>query len=136
MAAEQFKKLPLNPDWYEVSSLGKIFSLERVNAKGVQMDRMELSQRVADGGHYFSECRPDNEPNRRVSVYIHRAVAEAFVPCTIGNMEDCVVRHIDGDKSNNTPENLYWVSVSEVKKESSNMYKAWETRRQNADRNQ
>ena len=41
--------------------------------------------------------------------YIHRLVAMAFVPRFYGD----VVNHMDGDKRNNAPSNLEWVTAEE-----------------------
>lgn len=41
---------------------------------------------------------------RKVTRYVHRLVAEAFLPAS----DDPFVRHLDDDKANNTPGNLAW----------------------------
>ena len=46
----------------------------------------------------------------RKNCYIHRLVAEAFIPKPLGATD---VDHIDGDKTNNRVENLRWVSHKE-----------------------
>lgn len=47
---------------------------------------------------------------KRITVYQHRLMAEAFIPNP--HVYTCV-DHIDGNKSNNTLDNLEWVSNSE-----------------------
>lgn len=47
---------------------------------------------------------------------VHRLVAKAFVP---GEFADAEIDHLDGDKLNNCPENLEWVTKSE------NVSRAW-----------
>lgn len=43
---------------------------------------------------------------------LHRLIAMTFNVCP-GNYDECVVNHIDGDKLNNHPSNLEWVTSSE-----------------------
>lgn len=47
--------------------------------------------------------------NRRPKVFVHRLIAMAFVPGDKG----LVVNHINGNKLDNTPDNLEWVTVAE-----------------------
>jgi len=57
--------------------------------------------------------------NRKViKAHVHRLVAIAFVP---GFSPEKHVNHVDGDKRNNRPENLEWVTKGE------NTKHAWET---------
>lgn len=46
---------------------------------------------------------------KRLREYVHRLVAEAFVPGKIDGFE---VNHLDGNKANNSASNLEWVSHS------------------------
>jgi len=50
--------------------------------------------------------------NKKQTAYIHRLVAEAFVATNL-DMRTSVVNHIDGNKSNNTIENLEWATYAE-----------------------
>lgn len=51
-----------------------------------------------------------NGTNSSIRVFVHRLVAEHFL---IPDEERKVVNHIDGDKKNNSVENLEWVTQSE-----------------------
>jgi hypothetical protein len=50
--------------------------------------------------------------NKKQTAYIHRLIAEAFVSTDL-DMRTSVVNHIDGNKRNNTIENLEWVTHAE-----------------------
>lgn len=55
---------------------------------------------------------------KRVKMSVHRLVAQAF---SSGYEEALTVNHIDGNKTNNKPSNLEWVSLSR------NVQHQWET---------
>lgn len=59
---------------------------------------------------YMRVYMREDETNHRKDQYVHRMVAEAFIP----NPDDkpCV-NHIDCDRSNNNLDNLEWVSHAE-----------------------
>lgn len=58
------------------------------------------------------------QAGKRVKMSVHRLVAQAFCH---GYDESLTVNHIDGNKLNNAPENLEWVSLSR------NVQHQWET---------
>jgi len=95
--------------YYEVSSLGRVRSLDRIaNSR---------SPRLVKGRTLKTPCNSDGYPTvkphikgRGTSEKVHRMVAKAFLENT-GDKEQ--VNHIDGDKSNNAINNLEWCSARE-----------------------
>ena len=96
---------------YEVSSLGRVRSLDRATSHycGGTLTRQgrELKPRETPSGHLLVALSAHRRMyNRRV----HRLVLEAFVgPCPEG-ME---VRHLNGHPADNRVENLVWGTRSE-----------------------
>lgn len=60
------------------------------------------------GKHGYLEVSA-RKNGRRVKHLLHRLVGIAFVP---GYQDDLTINHIDGNKLNNRPENLEWVSIA------------------------
>lgn len=100
---------------YQVSDTGLVRSLDRVvqqiSRHGCLMDRLYkgkiLKPRVGKAGYLYLHLR-----NRefKKTAKVHRLVAEEFV---LGRFDGAVVNHKDGNKLNNTVENLEWVTVKE-----------------------
>lgn len=92
-------------DFYEVSNLGRIRSVDRVveskrgplNYKG----RMISTPPNSDGYPAFNFCRAGSKKSAKV----HQVVAKAFIPNPEGYPE---VNHIDENKENNNVSNLEW----------------------------
>lgn len=92
---EKWKQIPNLP--YEISSLGKIRNLQgKVLKTYIQNSGYEQIKINYQGLHIHKS--------------IHRLVAEAFMPNPL-NKE--YVNHIDGNKLNNTVDNLEWCTNSE-----------------------
>lgn len=92
---EEWKQIPNLP--YEISSLGKIRNLQgKVLKTYVQNSGYEQIKINYQGLHIHKS--------------IHRLVAEAFIPNPLNR--PCV-NHIDGNKLNNTVNNLEWCTNSE-----------------------
>lgn len=89
---------------YQVSNLGRIQSIAR--RRGGKCGRM-LAPNAVKGGYQQVTLYKDR---RRSSVYVHRLVADAFMPRTDPDTE---INHIDGVKSNNALHNLEWMTRSE-----------------------
>jgi len=90
--------------WYEVSSQGRV--RRAAPGKGTHIGYV-LKPRM--GWHYFTVgLRRLGYPQRMV--FIHRLVAEAFLGGPPPGFE---ANHKDGDKLNNRPGNLEWVTPSQ-----------------------
>lgn len=92
---EKWKQIPNLP--YEISSLGKIRNLQgKVLKTYIQNSGYEQIKINYQGLHIHKS--------------IHRLVAEAFIPNPLNKK---YVNHIDGNKLNNTVDNLEWCTNSE-----------------------
>lgn len=89
---------------YQVSNLGKVKSLDRLNPRGSRLLGKVLRHKHRKDGYLeVGLCK-----NGKVKYYqIHRLVALAFVR---GFKKGLVVNHIDENKENNNSTNLEWVS--------------------------
>lgn len=107
---EQFKDTSY--PGYTVSDHGRIFTKERtIKANkygGIRtIEAKEKAPSDNGGGYKFVTLHYDGEQKR---AYVHRLVAEAFVPNPEGKP---TVNHKDGDKSNNLSTNLEWATYKE-----------------------
>ncbi|SEE26631.1 NUMOD4 motif-containing protein [Gordonia malaquae] len=108
---ESWRPIPGWENFYEVSDLGRVRSVNRTieTRPGVfanRRGRVLTPSLSPDGYAHVWLCRG----NRRTFQRVSRAVATAWHgPCPKGM--EC--RHLDGDKTNNTPANLAWGSRSE-----------------------
>jgi len=101
----------------EISNLGRVKVLAR-SANFIKNGKPQkcflgekiVSPYVAKNG-YLTIAFMVNKVRKKVLV--HRAVSHAFVE---GYFEGATVNHIDGNKLNNTPENLEWMSSSDNSK--------------------
>ena len=103
MTEELFSMIPGYNDRYLVSNRGRVISLNSGS---------EMSQFVHRNGYASVQL---GKGSRRKTCLVHRLVASAFVPNPSSLPE---VNHIDGDKLNNSVENLEWVTRSQNMKHS------------------
>ena len=97
-------------NFYEISNKGRIKSLRRkVNTWNGQrtLEERILAAETSPLG-YKRICLRDGVNKRRV--FLHRLVAYEFIPNTDNKPQ---IDHIDGNPSNNSVENLRWVTAKE-----------------------
>lgn len=97
---------------YEITSDGKIFrtsrSVLRSDGQSRTLHRREMS--CTDDGHGYRQISVYDGEGKRVCHKLHRLVAQNFLPNPLNKR---TVNHKDGDKNNNTVDNLEWATDSE-----------------------
>lgn len=89
---------------YQVSNIGRVRSVDHIDKLNRHRKGKILKQYALPYGYLaLILC---NYPN----IYVHRAVAKAFVP---GYFEGAEVNHKDENKQNNRWDNLEWVTHAE-----------------------
>ena len=106
MTTEIWKDIKGYEDRYQVSNLGRVKSLphERTTPTGgAYLTKPRILKPSSNGKGYMRlTLRKDN---KEVSKYVHRLVAEAFIP-NLDNLPE--VNHKDEVKNNNKVNNLEW----------------------------
>lgn len=104
---EKWKKIP-GYKYYFVSNLGRVKS---TNDKGNWGDGRILKVIVRESGYCVVNLWSYRDGDKKMKQHrVHKLVAESFVP----NPENKpIVNHIDGNKENNSANNLEWCTHSE-----------------------
>ena len=105
----EWKEIKGYEGYYEVSTKGKIRSVNRIIKKGdvfISRKSQEMKTFLTRGYERVSL----NKEGIRRKFLVHRLVAETFIPNPDNKKE---VNHKDGDKSNNSIDNLEWVTKLE-----------------------
>lgn len=92
---------------YEISDHGNVRSCDKITRDGRFWRGREIGKHDVGSGYLQSVLSADGVYHHK---YIHRMVAEAFVPNHCKKPE---VNHKDGDKHNNNASNLEWATRKE-----------------------
>ena len=92
--------------WYQVSNMGRVKSLERVDRLGRRVNEKILSPGKHVNGYLFVHLWKGGE---RKMYDVHRLVLMTFNPCD--NMKSLQVNHINEFKDDNRLENLEWCTA-------------------------
>ena len=104
---------------YQISNYGRVRSLRRTmmwgrNLKTLRvLEEVIMAQQLLIGSHnteYFAVWL--RKPKVHKKMFIHRLVAEAFVP-NLDPETMTIVNHRDSDKGNNHATNLEWITQSD-----------------------
>lgn len=98
-------------DGYFISDKGKVFcNLGQGNRKnGKTVPLYEIKPRLTQGGYSRVYCR-QTSTNKRKDLYVHRLVAEYFIPNPQNKKQ---VNHKNCIRNDNRVENLEWCSSKE-----------------------
>lgn len=115
---EVWKPIPEFEEFYEISNLGSVRSLDRkVNGfNGEKIKKGKLLKQHKRKNGYLSVYLSKNGYGKLFTV--HRLLAKAFKPI---NNDSLTVNHIDGNKQNNYVDNLEWCTMSEQLKHAINL---------------
>lgn len=106
----QFESIPEYEDRYLITRDGSIWSAPYTRKDGRKRKGLWLKPAITRYGYKHvvltSPC------GKRSSLSVHRLVARTYLKCG-GNIEDMQVNHIDGDKLNNSVDNLEWCTQEE-----------------------
>lgn len=104
LKGEEWKEIDNTNGLYYVSNMGRIKSYNGYKAIVMKANKTKY-------GYYRLDIVQDGE---RVSKFVHRLVAIAFLPNP--SSIDMELHHKDFNKENNCSDNLEWLTISEHKK--------------------
>jgi hypothetical protein len=115
MKEEIWKDIPDFEGKYQVSNKGRVKSMARkvvYNHPVIGYTEYDIPERISKPylsiGYYKIDL--SNKPNKAKKVFIHRLIADAFIPKIDGKS---YVNHKNGIRTDNRIENLEWCTQSE-----------------------
>ena len=115
---EIWKPIPEFEQSYEVSNFGNVRSIDRYTPtwNGQVLKKGVVKTKKEDKDGYFKVTL--SKKSKKKNCFVHRLVAEAFIE---NPDRKPVVNHKDGNKQNNSEDNLEWCTISENVKHSFKM---------------
>lgn len=111
---EEWKDINGYKGMYQISTLGRVKSLERLRNGKIKGAKYRVKERilkqVMDSGKYKAVCLTLNGKHK--SLTVHRLMALVFLNHTFVNY-NAVVDHIDNDRANNRLDNLQIITHRE-----------------------
>lgn len=108
---EVWKSVDGYNDWYEVSNLGRVRSIDRYVTYSDGRVQFYHGQYLKSSIQLSGYCTVGlRTRSSRKTVSVHRLAAKAFIPNPENKRE---VNHMNGDKADNRVENLEWVTTKE-----------------------
>jgi hypothetical protein len=106
---EEWRPVVGYEDSYEVSNFGEVMGIDRwvPSIHGERFKKGVVKNKKTDKDGYFRVYL--SKSSKKKQYMVHRIVAQAFIENSINHP---VVNHIDGNKQNNTEENLEWCTRS------------------------
>ena len=104
-----WKEVPGYAGHYLVNECGEIKAI-RNDVLGRSYQPHIMSQHLDKNGYHIVHFRTGAHGEKSTSYRVHRAVAQAFIPNPQNKPE---VNHKDGNKSNNSADNLEWATTKE-----------------------
>ena len=92
---------------YEVSEDGMVRRASYIRSNGSRADAKVLSQSKSSAGYF--KVNMSIEKGKQKPYNVHRLISMAF----LGDSNGLIVDHIDGDKLNNSVDNLRYVTYQE-----------------------
>lgn len=111
---EEFRDIENFEGLYQISNYGRVKSLERFKRNHTKVQKVEeqiLKSHLNNRGYYYAMLNKEGEQNHKT---IHRLIAQAFIPNP--NNLPCI-NHIDGNKLNNSLDNMEFCTYSHNNKE-------------------
>lgn len=127
MTNQAWSNLPFCPEAYEVSNSGKIRRKYTNGNAMVAGNEIALRTNGIYPHLFFEVSKMEDSKRIRKTIYIHKIVAELFLPRP--TPQHVYVKHLDGDYNNNDVSNLKWITAYEHAKSVVNAEKSWITRR-------
>lgn len=99
---EEFRWIKGFEGYYMVSNLGRVYSFPRYDNMMRKHGGHFVSTQIAKTGYEIAHLMLNG---KRTAKYVHRVLAESFIPNPFGKKE---IDHIDANKTNNRIDNLRW----------------------------